>query len=99
MVEECLAAGVPAATVATEADVLFDEPMASSGFWEFLERDVVGAHFYPGLPISTAGERPTPGGPAPTLGQHNIEVLTAMGPDELAIDELWLTNVIGEVPA
>jgi len=98
VVEACLAVGVPAAGVASEADVLFAEPMASSGFWELLEREVVGTHFYPGLPISTAGERPLPGGPAPTLGQHNAEVLAAMGLGQGAIDELRLMNVIGEVP-
>ncbi|MBA4179197.1 MAG: hypothetical protein C0506_01275 [Anaerolinea sp.] len=95
----CLTAGVPAAAVATEAEVLFNEPMASSGFWQLEEREVVGTHLYPGLPISTAGERPAPTGPAPTLGQHNVEVLSAMGLDATAIDELRAANVIGEVPA
>ena len=93
-----VAAGVPASPVHNEAELLFSEPFADSGFWESVDRAHVGTHLYPGLPIVTDGVRPGAALPAPLLGQHNVEVLTAMGLSESEIAELRAENVIGEVP-
>ena len=94
----CRSLGVPAAAVLNEAEMLFSEPFASSGFWQSVDRDVVGTYLYPAVPLSCQGERPTADRPAPLLGQHNEEVFTAMGLDSAALAELRAMDVIGETP-
>ncbi|MEP6871084.1 MAG: CoA transferase, partial [Anaerolineaceae bacterium] len=96
--EVLVAAGVPAAPVNNEAELLFSEPFADAGFWESVERAHVGTHLYPGLPISSEGVRPRSERAAPLLGEHNVEVLTAMGLSAAEIAELRAENVIGELP-
>lgn len=92
----CQGASVPTAPVHTEADLLtFD---ALSDFWYGEDRAVVGFHLYPSLPIVTAGERPTPPCPAPTLGQHTGEALAAMGVDGQEAATLAAVGVIAPVP-
>lgn len=93
----CQAASVPAAPVHDEAALLSFEPLAT--FWSGEDRAVVGFHLYPSLPIVTAGERPTPPCPAPTLGQHTGEVLAAMGVDGPEAAALAAAGVIAPVPA
>lgn len=88
-----VAAGVPAAPVHDEADLLAEEPLASRGFWQGEDRAVVGFHLYPSLPLLHDGARPTPGRPAPLLGEHTREVLQA-----LAFDRATLDRICGDQP-
>ena len=67
------------------------------GFYEEFEHPVTGAHRYPGWPF-----RITPG-PArhhrtapPTLGQHNDEILRAVGLSDDELATLRAERVIGE---
>ena len=92
------ASGIAAAAMNHESDLLAAEPFASSGFFTGEERDVVGYHFYPSLPVVADGKRAGAFGPAPTLGQHNTEILAAMGLAEAEIDALRDDGVIGERP-
>ncbi len=96
--EVLLAAGIPASPVRNEAELLFSEPFAAAGFWESVDRAHVGRHLYPALPIITNGLRPTPEIAAPLLGQHNVEVFSAMGLSEADLADLRAENVIGEIP-
>lgn len=91
------ARGVPAERLLT-ADRMYDvDQLEARGFYEELEHPLSGRQRYPGWPF-----RISPG-PAhhhrtasPTLGQHNDEVLGALG---LAADELTVLRkerVIGE---
>jgi crotonobetainyl-CoA:carnitine CoA-transferase CaiB-like acyl-CoA transferase len=98
LVERCVAAGVPAGPLFNESEVLGNEPFASSGFWVGQDREHVGFHFYPALPMVFAGERPVADGPAPTLGEHNAEVFAALGLSDEELDRLRAAHVIGEVP-
>jgi len=91
-------AGVPAAPMNHESELLTGEPFASSAFFVGEEREVVGFHLYPTLPIIADGERAHPSRPAPTLGQHNNEILAGMGLSEAEIDALRDDGVIGERP-
>ena len=68
-------AGVACAPVNSPADLIAAEPFASNDFFEGLEREVVGFHLYPGLPVLRDGARMSPKRPAPMLGGHNEEVL------------------------
>jgi crotonobetainyl-CoA:carnitine CoA-transferase CaiB-like acyl-CoA transferase len=97
--EACIEAGVVAAPVLTEGEILSLEPLVESGFWMGEERAHVGFHLYPGLAIRGDAGRPEPCGPAPTLGEHTAEVLAAMGlsPDDLR--RLEAEDVIGSRPA
>ncbi|HMO94778.1 MAG TPA: CoA transferase, partial [Tepidiformaceae bacterium] len=97
-VEQLLAAGVPAAPVLTEPGVLALEPLAASGYWAGEDREPVGFHFYPSLPIIAAGTHLNAEGPAPLLGQHTAEVLHGMGLDDSALHALELSGVTGRTP-
>lgn len=97
LVEELTAAGVPAAPVHNESEVLFAEPF-SNGFWAGEEREHVGFHQYPLLAFTVAGTYVPSPGPAPTLGQHNAEVFAGMGLGTADITALRAEGIIGEVP-
>ena len=91
-------AGVPAAPVNCEADILAGEPFLTTGFFEPFEREHVGTHLYPSLPVHRQGVRPQPPGAAPTLGEHNGSILEALGVGPERIGGLRHAGIIGEVP-
>ncbi len=76
IVEALRAQNIPAERVIT-GEQMYDIPQLDArGFYEDFERPISGAHRYPGWPF-----RITPGPArhhrtaAPTLGQHNDEIL------------------------
>ena len=71
-------AAIPSAPVNSSADQLVAEPFASQGIYEGVDREVVGFLLYTGLPVLQEGKRPTPGRPAPLLGEHSDEILSAL---------------------
>ncbi len=97
-------AGVPAAVLRNSLDVLYDPHLEARGYWQWRERAYVGNQPNPSAPFRPAPEdgqsRPyAVEWPAPTLGQHNREVLTrllGLGADEL--DALEREKVIGTEP-
>jgi crotonobetainyl-CoA:carnitine CoA-transferase CaiB-like acyl-CoA transferase len=97
-VEQLCAAGVPAAPVLGPAAVLDLPPFAERGFLERFDHPLVGEHEVIGIPFRFAS-RPGPWyeRPAPTLGQHNHEVLGGvLGLDRDRIAQLETAGVIGE---
>jgi crotonobetainyl-CoA:carnitine CoA-transferase CaiB-like acyl-CoA transferase len=91
------AQSIPAERVIT-GEQMYDIPQLDGrGFYEEFERPITGAHRYPGWPF-----RITPGPtrhhrtPAPTLGQHNDEILRALGLSEDEVTNLREQRVIGE---
>ncbi len=98
VVERLQVAGVPCAPVNNEAGVLAGEPFATAGLFVPEEREYVGLHFYPALPVRVDGERLLPSRPAPTLGQHNDDVFRGMGLMDEDLERLRLDGVIGEWP-
>ncbi len=94
------ALGVPCEPVVNAFDADKDEQMNARGFWEPLVHPLVGELRYPGWPM-----RLTPGPsrwyrtPAPLLGQHNDEVLGALGVTPAALAALRADGVIGDRPA
>ena len=96
--ETCATAGIAAAPMLNESEVLFAEPL-TTGFWEGQERAHAGFHHYPSLPFAVAGARHLSPGPAPTLGEHNAEVFAGMGLSRDDVATLHETGVAGDVPA
>ena len=98
------AAGVPAAVLRNTLDVLYDPHLEARGYWQWRERAFVGDHPNPSAPFRPVAEdgpsRPyAVEWPAPTLGQHNREVLVrllGLSADEL--DALERDRVIGTEP-
>jgi crotonobetainyl-CoA:carnitine CoA-transferase CaiB-like acyl-CoA transferase len=89
--------GVPAERLLT-GDRMYDvDQLDARGFYEELEHPLSGRQRYPGWPF-----RITPGplrhhhAPSPTLGQHNDEVLRAMGLSDDEIAKLRSDRVIGD---
>ena len=99
IVAELRARHVPAERLLTP-DRMYDEAqLVARGFYEELEHPITGRHRYPGWPL-----RVTPGPTrhhrwaAPTLGQHNAEILHRLGLADDEIQTLRRERVIGERP-
>jgi crotonobetainyl-CoA:carnitine CoA-transferase CaiB-like acyl-CoA transferase len=101
VVDMLLARGIPAAPVLLASDAAGNPQMRARGFFEAVAHPVTGMHELPGLPMrfSGLGER-WYRAPAPTLGQHNDEVLRdLLGLEDATIAALRAAGVIGERPA
>jgi crotonobetainyl-CoA:carnitine CoA-transferase CaiB-like acyl-CoA transferase len=101
--EALVAAGVPAGDVIRQERAAFNEQLVARGFFEELDHPVVGRHAFPSLPFAFRTSQP--GGrrglrsPAPTLGQHNDEVLTGdLGLSAEDLARLRDDKLIGERP-
>ncbi len=69
------AAGIVAGPVMPGSALLHDPHLLARGFWLEAERRHVGRHVVPRAPYALDGARPSFVRPAPTLGEHNEEVL------------------------
>ena len=79
-------AGVPAATTHNLTSLYDDPHLAARGFWQWLDRAIVGRQPHPSPPYRSGRGPLVITKPAPTLGQHNQEVLGEMlglGRDDL----------------
>jgi crotonobetainyl-CoA:carnitine CoA-transferase CaiB-like acyl-CoA transferase len=96
-----LAGSVPAAAMVPGHATLHDPQMQARGFFEPITHEHVGEQHYPSWPMRlSAGPQQYWTGAAPTLGQHNVEVLRdelGLGADELA--RLEAASVIGTTPS
>ncbi len=98
------AAGVPAAVVRNTMDVLYDPHLDVRGYWQWRERAFVGNQPNPSAPYRPVGDgaRSRPYAvewPAPTLGQHNREVLSRLlGLTDAELDALEADDIIGTEP-
>jgi crotonobetainyl-CoA:carnitine CoA-transferase CaiB-like acyl-CoA transferase len=91
--------GVTAARVQAAADLLSDPQLTGRRFWQTRERVHVGEQPHPSAPYRLADEPIPIITPAPTLGQHNAEVLQGLlGLDDALFDELARCGVIGNKP-
>jgi crotonobetainyl-CoA:carnitine CoA-transferase CaiB-like acyl-CoA transferase len=94
------AAGVPSSPAMKPSDLLGDDQLWSTGFFEILDRALVGAHPYPG-PVVRLHDTPAAfGRPAPLYGEHTAEVLSellGLGPADL--DALRVAGVTSDEPA
>jgi crotonobetainyl-CoA:carnitine CoA-transferase CaiB-like acyl-CoA transferase len=92
--------GVPIARVAHPRRVIDNPQLWARGFFEPIDHSVVGTVCLPGFPARLASQpAPLHRFPAPTLGQHNEEILGGLlgiSADELTA--LAEANVIGDRP-
>jgi crotonobetainyl-CoA:carnitine CoA-transferase CaiB-like acyl-CoA transferase len=97
--ETLLAEGVPAAVVADFRHVAFHPLFLERGFFEEVDHPVVGRHPMFGMPFRWRGISRWLRRPAPTLGQHNDEVLgQILGLSHAELGALAERKVIGTRP-
>lgn len=93
------AAGIAAGAVMGPAQVLADPHLKEREMFEEVERAWVGTQPYALLPFRFSDHLKRRSTPAPTLGQHNREVLCGLlGVTEAELAELERRQVIGTMP-
>jgi crotonobetainyl-CoA:carnitine CoA-transferase CaiB-like acyl-CoA transferase len=91
--------GIPAAAVADPRVASLHPQHAARGFFEEIDHPVVGRQPLPTVPFRYASTPRWLRSPAPTLGQHNREVLGGLlGLSDGEIDALAAAGVIGTRP-
>ena len=93
---ELVAAGVPASAVIPAREIVFNPHLQSRHLFEVEAHAVTGDHEIPMLPFRFSRVDHWLRSPAPTLGQHNTEVLSEIGLAPSDIDELRRTGIVGE---
>jgi crotonobetainyl-CoA:carnitine CoA-transferase CaiB-like acyl-CoA transferase len=100
IVDRLTAAGVPAAVVTSASAVPENEHLRARGYFERRTHPIVGELELPAIPLDFSDRpRPLVTEGAPTVGQHNddvLERLLGLGPAER--DALRAEKVIGERP-
>ncbi len=92
-------AQIPAASTHSMSSLLNDPHLNSRNFWQWLDRAVVGNQPNPSAPFKVNGKRLAIKTPAPTLGQHNQEVLSEiLGLKQAELDRLEEIGIIGTKP-
>jgi crotonobetainyl-CoA:carnitine CoA-transferase CaiB-like acyl-CoA transferase len=98
-IEALISAGIPAAPVVDPALTHQHPQLKARGFYERVAHPVVGVQPTPGLPFRYAGVDSWIYRPAPTLGEHNFEILQGiLGMSREEIDQLIKDEVIGDRP-
>jgi len=93
------AQGISAQAMIRGYETLSDPQMQARGFFETIDNPLVGTHEYPSWPLRmSAGPASFWTGPAPTLGEHNHEVLREIGVTDADLERLRVQRVIGEAP-
>jgi crotonobetainyl-CoA:carnitine CoA-transferase CaiB-like acyl-CoA transferase len=93
------AQGIAAQAMVRGYETLADPQMQARGFFEPIDNRLVGRQEYPSWPMRmSAGPARFWTGPAPTLGEHNDEVLRELGVTDDEIERLRDERVIGNAP-
>ena len=93
------AVGVRAGYVASGLELATDPHLAGRGFWKLMARDHVGVLPHPAAPYRVGEEPFDIDCPAPTLGQHNRELLgDLLGLSDAEMDDLEREGIIGTKP-
>ena len=99
LTEQLQALGVPAGHAASSLELAIDPHLAERGFWKMMQRPHVGELPHPAAPYRVGDAPFDIDSPAPTLGQHNREVLSELLQlDDAEIAELERQGIIGDKP-
>ncbi|MCY3631654.1 MAG: CoA transferase [bacterium] len=101
IVERLISSGVPAAEMVMSREGDRNPQVNARGFYETVEHPLAGTHRFPAMPVRF-GRQPDRWfvRPAPTLGEHNAEVLgDLLGVDEEELARLEAAQIIGTRPA
>jgi crotonobetainyl-CoA:carnitine CoA-transferase CaiB-like acyl-CoA transferase len=82
---------IPAAATHKASTLLNDEHLAERGYWQWMNRAVVGNQPNPSAPFRASNVAVELTSPAPTMGEHNHEVLV----EELEISEQEFERLMG----
>ncbi|MGL3104472.1 CoA transferase [Bradyrhizobium sp. BR 1432] len=89
-------ARVAAGVARLPIDLLEDRHLSSRGFLQAVERDFIGLHPQPSMPIREGKEPYAIRAAAPTLGQHNAEILSGLlGLSDDEVVQLQREGIIG----
>ncbi|RXH37973.1 hypothetical protein XH99_02480 [Bradyrhizobium nanningense] len=93
---ELQASRIAAGVTRLPIDLLKDRHLRSRAFFQHIERPFVGLHPQPSMPIREGGSPCALRKGAPTLGEHNREILLGeLGLSEVEIDKLLEEKIIG----
>lgn len=93
------AAGVPAAAVAASKELTADPHLQARCFWKILDREYIGKHPNGVAPYRLQDDPLEIEWPAPTLGQHNREILGGLlGLSDAELADLERDGIIGNRP-
>ncbi len=95
LAERLVAAGVPAAAVVVPRDIVHNPQLRHRRFFEVEDHPVAGRHEVPGFPVRFEHVESWYRRHAPTLGEHNDEVLAELGLAE-EVPRLRALGIIGE---
>jgi crotonobetainyl-CoA:carnitine CoA-transferase CaiB-like acyl-CoA transferase len=97
LVQQLLDSGVPAAPVVSPVAIFDNEQIRARGYPETISHPVVGVHQIAGIPFRFASSpEPWYRSSAPTLGQHNHDVLsTELNLSDQEIHALEVSGTIG----
>ncbi len=98
-VDALIAAGVPAGEVFDQRFLSTHPQLMARRFFEEVDHPVVGRQPVAGPPFRFSSVARWTTRPAPTLGQHNYEILEGLGMSEAEVKGLESDGVIGERPA
>ena len=91
-------AGISAAPVLANWQVLHDPHIHARGFYHWVHHSVVGVYPYPSWPWRFSRTRPSIRRAAPRFAEHNHEVLAQLGYDEEQIAELYALEITSDAP-
>jgi crotonobetainyl-CoA:carnitine CoA-transferase CaiB-like acyl-CoA transferase len=99
LVEQLIAAGVPAAAVVNPSAIHQHPQLLARGFFSAPAHPVVGPILIPGLPFRCSSIDTAPGHAAPTLGEHNAAILQGwLGLSTEQLQALEADHIIGSRP-
>jgi crotonobetainyl-CoA:carnitine CoA-transferase CaiB-like acyl-CoA transferase len=92
-------AGIPAGAVLTNADLLSDPHLAAREFFVTVDHPDTGPFPYIGFPFKLSCTPPIVQRPAPSLGEHNREILQGLlDLSDAELTELTAAGIIGDRP-
>jgi crotonobetainyl-CoA:carnitine CoA-transferase CaiB-like acyl-CoA transferase len=92
------AAGIAAAPVLANWQLLSDPHLFSRGFYKYIEHPVTGVLPYPGWAWQFSRTPAAVYRPAPMFGEHNQELLIEAGLDTAGIRALYDAGIVADEP-